>query len=453
MTMGANVRSFSQLLKSSGNKPVPINRPLQNNVRLAATPQEFNRLGVVPAGGLANMPWTQLQALYYDINCFELPLTNSEFDAICGVQRLFNCGPDLTVGTCRVTNADCGAGINAPFVALGLAVIVIPEGHGWTLPGVACNTLAAVASNTICCDNFPNSSCAQVLEPVVPGRCCPDDLFAGVPDMTSFCAANPGACCSRADLAFGWPTWRLAEQLLSPLSLPFIVLNRWLVIDELMSLLAFYPNPTCFIGAFGDVTVAARPEQRWTNDTMRCKGIPLTFIGTNTLIDSATGESFSVVLANPGQGFGSPNFSCGHLTRMWPFPTPLFFCPGYRIDIHLVPQIQCDALSAMRELAVANCTSSDAAFTGPLVCTIPAGQLRIGVVLLGFEVWPSCLLPLMSATVAPWSMQAQMLQGVPYVYDLWRQQDKAGQLDDRTKSRLSGLLGKPNQIQPGGIPG
>ncbi len=445
--MGANIRNFTQLLKSNNNKPLPTSVPLQNNVRLAATPQEFNRLGTIP--NIGNLPVTQLQALYYDIQCIELPLTNGEFDAICGVQRLFNCGPDITVGTCRVTNANCGAGINAPFVALGLAIIVIPEGHGWTLPGVACTSMAALQQNTICCDGFPGTMGSGVNEPVVPGRDL-DAPFGGVPDMTSFCAANPGACCSRSDLAWGWPTWRLAEQLLSTLTLQFIVLNRWLVIEELLSLLAFYPNPSCFIGAFGDVTVAARPEQRWTNDTMRCKGIGLTHIGTNTIIDAATGESFSVVLGNPGQGFGSPNFSCGHLTRMWPFPTPLFFCPGYRIDIQFVPQIACDALAAMRELAVVNCTSSAAEFSGPLVCTIPAGQLRLGVVLLGFEIWPSALLPAISATVASGSMQAQMLQGVPYIYELWKKMEQSGQLDDRTKNRLNGLLGRaPSQLGAG----
>ncbi len=445
--MGANmIRNFTQLLKSNNNKPMPISRPLQNNQRLAATPQEFNRLGYVP-GDLRNMPCTQLQALYYDISCIELPLTNGEFDAICGVQRLFNCGPDLTVGTCRVTNADCGAGINAPFVALGLAIIAIPEGHGWSLPGVCLTSMAALQQNTICCDGFPGTMSAGLNEPFVPTCDFNTEFWAGVVDMDAFCAANPGACAASAVIEFGWPTWRLGEQLLSTLTLQFIVLNRWLVIEELLSLLAFYPNPTCFIGAGGDLRLRPRAEQRWVNDTMRCKGIGMTHVAANTVVDCATGESHGTVLGSPSQLWGSPSFSCGHLTRMWPFPTPLFFCPGYRIDIQFVPQIACDALSAMRELAVVNATSSAAEFSGPLVCTIPAGQLRLGVVLLGFECWPSQFLPLISGTLAQGSMQAQMLQGVPYVYDLWKKMEQSGQLDDRTKSRLSGLLGKaPNQL-------
>jgi hypothetical protein len=432
-------KNFTQLMRANKGQPLPAARMLGiGTQRIAGTPTEFNRLG--QASVLSSISAMKVSSIFYEFQGNDFPFTNAEFDAKCGVVRLFSCfgidGTNPSSGAFGpvITNADCGSSINIPFVALGLCLCVIPDGEAFSIPG------AFVSPSVLSPAPGANPACPPNVAPGLRGI-----DFCGhkcdVADFEAFAAAHPGTTVVPADLTHGWVSTRWWEKFETTMQLQFIVNRRVIVVEEGLDVLCVHCPPTTAQGFAGDLRVAPQPIIRFANDVLDCKGFPFKFIPTDTIIDPATGASVHVAPGEPGLAVGSGDFGCSGAQRFWPFPCPILFCPGYRIDIQLVPQIACDALIAMREYSVANILST-AAEGGLQVGTLPVGQIWWGICLFGYELWPTAVLDFINCYVPAYSMQAQMLQGVPYVYDLMKKLDANGQgLDDGTKNRLYGILG------------
>jgi hypothetical protein len=433
-------KNFHSLMQGAGGKPMPSARTIGlGSQRIAATPVEFNRLG--QASALDRVSAMKVSSIIYEFRGIDFPMTNAEFDANCGVVRLFGCGPD-NFGTSSgvtgplITNADCGSGINIPFVALGICLCVIPDGETFGLPGAFVSPSVMAGTGTPTGD----PRCPPIAAPALRkfdfcGAQCDEVDFVG------FNVRNPGANALPAHLTHGWVSGRYWQKFETTMQLQFIINRRIIAIEEGLDVLCVHCPPTTAQGFAGDIRVAPQPIIRFANDVLNCKGFPFKFMPGNTIVDPGTGESFTAGPGMPGLGVGSSDFGCMGAQRFFPFPCPILFCPGYRIDVQLVPQIACDALIAMREYAVANVLQTSAE-GGLAVGTLPVGQLWWGLCLFGYELWPTTVLDFINCYVPPYSMQAQMLQGTPYVYDLMKKLDASGQgLDEKLKNRLYGILG------------
>jgi hypothetical protein len=271
--------------------------------------------------------------------------------------------------------------------------------------------------------------------PPVEGQ--PD--IAGAADLPQNAGIFP---IENGDLMVGHPSDFFLQKYFTTARLQFLAMNRFLLIDQLASLMCFQPNLGCWDGAAGDWKLGGMGiYSDWFNDVAKCKGINLEVHFPDHIVN-ATGESIQVGPGLFGGLVGGPSGFCT-TSRMWPFPCPMFFCPGFRIDINLVPEIPCNTLMGLPENFVPTRVNRN----GVPQWTLPTGQVRFGVVLFGVEIWGGAILDFLNCYIAPGSVQSQMLQGVPWVFDHIRKLEASGHgIDRESKNKLYGILGKVPEI-------
>lgn len=367
--------------------------------QLKGNPIEFNRFhGNV--GQASSTPLAKLRTYYYHVQQLQLPLTLDEFNA------KFTASIPLFVqdtGPCpgTQTNATFAAGTNEPFVVLGVGVVAIGKGFGFSLPG------------------------RMVAAPVGSGNCVP--VIEGC----------PAAGQHDAVLDYGGAGWRFIEAFFNAFRLQMAVWRRYLVLDESLFDVGMVPDAPEFIGA-GHALISAQPYIREVNDILSDKACNLRFLAQNHAGTECLGAPTAEVIYghNAIKGVGN---------RIFCLNQPIVYLPGMRFDVAFQRvENDCCFLEDMRRAAVLDCstpTLPDAGYGDtfcsasgfPGIYTVPGGCISLGVVLTGYALTPAACLDYM-INLVPGSVQMNMIQGTPYVAELYR----AAERDDRMRRMLAG---------------
>lgn len=387
--------------------------------QLKGNPLEYNRFyGTV--GQAAATPLAKLRAYYYFVEQLQFPLTPEEFsNKFSASIPLFVDNPQSCPG--RQTNASFAAGTNEPFVVLGVGVVAIGKGFGFSLPG------RMVAAPT-------DGDCV----PVVDG--CP---AAGQRD---------------AVLDYGGAHWRFIEALFNAYRLQMAVWRRYLVVDESLFDVGMVPDSPEYVGA-GHALINAMPFVRETNEVLADKGCDLRFLPQNHAGTECIGAPTAEVMYghNAVRGVGN---------RIFCLNQPVVYLPGMRFDVQFTRvDNDCCFLPDMERASVLDCGTPTLPAAGyadefcgvgtggfPGVYNVPGGCLSFGVVLTGYALTPAACLDYM-LTVSPGSIQAQMLSGNQYAGELYRKarngdQQLAGVLaghESDAKKHFENMLSGPPQ--------
>lgn len=378
------------------NKTV-VPQPLISQMR--GNPLEYNRFyGTI--GQAMQTPLAKLRTYYYHVQQIQLPMTPEEFNA------KFTASIPLfvqDVGPCpgTQTNATFAAGTNEPFVVLGVGVVAIGKGFGFSLPG------------------------RMVAAPVGTGNCVP---------VVEGC---PGAGQHDAVLDYGGSGWRGIEAFFNAFRLQMAVWRRYLVLDESLFDVGMVPDSPEFVGA-GHALISASPYVREINDVLSDKQCNLRFLPQNHAGTECLGAPTAEVIYghNAIRGVGN---------RIFCLNQPIIYLPGMRFDLQFQRvENDCCFLEDMRRALVLDCASPtlpDAGYNDtfcsaggfPGVYTVPGGCISLGVVLTGYALTPAACLDYL-INLVPGSIQTQMIQGTPYVNDLFRSADR----DENLRRMLSG---------------
>ncbi len=384
------------------NKTI-VSQPIQPLIsQLRGNPLEYNRFyGTV--GQAVQTPLAKLRTYYYHVQQIQLPMTPDEFNAKFAASiPLFV----QDVGPCpgTQTNATFAAGTNEPFVVLGVGVVAIGKGFGFSLPGrMVPQPTAGTTGNCV---------------PVVEG--CP---AAGQHD---------------AVLDYGGAGWRGIEAFFNAFRLQMAVWRRYLVLDESLFDVGMVPDSPEFVGA-GHALISASPYVREVNDVLSDKGCNLRFLPQNHAGTECLGAPTAEVIYghNAIRGVGN---------RIFCLNQPIIYLPGMRFDVQFQRvENDCCFLEDMRRAFVLDCanpTLPDAQYGDtfcsasgfPGVYTVPGGCISLGVVLTGYALTPAACLDYL-INLVPGSIQTQMIQGTPFVNDIFR----AAERDDSLRKMLSGL--------------
>lgn len=355
-------------------------------VQLKGNPLEFNRFyGTI--GEAMKTPLAKLHAYYYFVEQLQFPLTPDEFaNKFAASIPLFVDNVQPSPG--RQSNASFAAGTNEPFVVLGVGVVAIGKGFGFSLPG---RMVAAPSGDETCV-------------PVVDG--CP---AVGQRD---------------AVLDYGGAHWRFIESFFNAYRLQMAVWRRFLVVDESLFDIGMVPDSPEFVGA-GHALINAMPYIRETNDVLADKGCDLRFLPQNHAGTECIGAPTAEVMYghNAIRGVGN---------RIFCLNQPVVYLPGMRFDLQFT-RVENDVcfLPDMARASVLNCGTptlpaegyTDEFCTGasgfPGVYNVPGGCISIGVVLTGYALTPAASLDYM-LSVGVGSVQAQMLSGNQYAGELYR---------------------------------
>jgi hypothetical protein len=392
------------------NQPV-IPQSLVGFQQMKGNPLEYNKFfGTV--GQAINTPLAKLRTYYYHVQQLQFPLTPDEFNS------KFSASIPLfvqDVGPCpgTQTNATFAAGTNEPFVVLGVGVVAIGKGFGFSLPG------------------------RMVAAPTGSGNCVP---------VVEGC---PAAGQHDAVLDYGGAGWRFIEAFFNAFRLQMAVWRRYLVLDESLFDVGMVPDAPEFIGA-GHALISAQPYIREVNDILSDKACNLRFLAQNHAGTECLGAPTAEVIYghNAIKGVGN---------RIFCLNQPIVYLPGMRFDVAFQRvENDCCFLEDMRRAAVLDCanpTLPDAGYGDtfcsasgfPGVYTVPGGCISLGVVLTGYALTPAACLDYM-INLVPGSVQMNMIQGTPYVADLLRAAERDGNLRQMlsgtpdTEKKIRGLL-------------
>jgi hypothetical protein len=394
------------------SKSIMPTKKLSGKQTLVASPGDFMSLGSIGKLGqmLGQANQFKIPTYYYDWTCFDLPLTDAEFDAeFSSTRAVFDCGPDSNVNCGRQTNALCGSGVGAPFVATGICIYAIGEGRSFAIHG------ATVPAPTAAGSSAPE---LQSVALTTPGN------LQGVVDI----AASPGGVgAESATLWWGGPTHLFIEKYFQAFRLNVLMNRRFLFVDENLNDVGMCPNIPAFQGASSS-QISTQPFIRAVNDTMNEKSMDRIFLTAN-----AGPAGSPDCLPPPIAGVTYGHLEIQHLAnRIYCFPQPLLFLPGMRFDIQFVPIEDAACFRALRSAVTFNCqtlaenlgssvSGVAAAASCGTSCTVPGGRICLGVILKGYELWPSACIEYMQQYVSQGSVTAAMIAGVPYGQQLLKQ--------------------------------
>lgn len=392
--------------------PAPTKK-LSGKQSLVATPGDFMSLSSIKNLGqqLGQANQYKIPTYYYDFTSFDLPLTDEEFDAeFMSTRSVFDCGPGTEVNCGRQTNALCGSGVGAPFVATGLCILAIGEGRSFAIHGATVPAPIAAGSSQ------PELRSVAL---TTPGN------YQGVVDIN---ASPGGAGALAATMWWGGPTHLFIEKYFQAFRLNVLMNRRFLFIDEALNDVGMCPNAPEFVGASSS-QIPTQPFIRAVNDVLSEKGQTRRFLPANAGTDGATPDCLPPPIA--GVTYGHNQIQ--HLAnRMYCFPQPLLFLPGMRFDIQFVPIEDAACFRALRSAVTFNCQGLDENFGDGVAnvvatascgtsCTVPGGRISLGVILKGYELWPSACIEYMQQYVSSGSVSAAMIAGVPYGQQLLKQ--------------------------------
>lgn len=360
-------------------------QPRQRQITMVA--REFTKLGDLNLA--KEVGWGKIPTYYYDFRRHRLPLTDDELDA--------NFGPNIPVFTedstnpDRQTNAATGDGVNEPFAAMGVGIIAMGEGEAFAINGAS---VAAPAAE----EQTP--AIQQIMGATA-------ECYCGAVDLT-----NAAETTRMATLWWGAPSWRFIEKFFQAYRLQVILGHRFQVVDESLFDVGMTPTPPEFIGA-SDSRIPTGPFIRATNDVMASKGLDTRFLPANFSSDGETSLCLPPPLA--GVTYGHPRI-IGLANRIYCFNSPILFLPGMRFEVEFYNNDDVAVFEALRNTVTANCTTADALFTettelgGPcgINCTVPGGQINLGVVFKGFALWPSACVQYASEYLVPNSGMAAL---------------------------------------------
>jgi hypothetical protein len=342
--------------------------------QLVADAKDFGALG--DYGDLAKIPDGEIPTYYYDFLRTNLPMTEEEYEAaFAPTVSLFSESP---ADPNRQTNTATGTSVNEPFVACGLGVVAMGEGEAFSVPGV---TFTVPATGLA-----PGSN-----SPFVPTT---TDLLG-----TCYCGtASLVAGIAQQHAVFWWgaPTWRFIEKFFQAYRLQLAIGRRFLLVDEALFDVGMSPVPPEFIGA-SDSRYPTMPFIRAVNGVMLSKGIPQLF-SPPTVIDDGAIESVLAPAPTVPVTYGHPRI-IGLSNRIYSFRNPLAFLPGMRFTIDFVQVVPETTFPELRNTVTANCSTiaenvvntinvQDVLLPFGASCTIPGGQISLGVVMKGLSLQP-----------------------------------------------------------------
>jgi hypothetical protein len=381
MKLNPSIPLLRQPLSSGGH--IAGFNPQQ--MQLRGNPLEFNRFyGTI--GDSMKTPMAKLRAYYYFVEQLHFPLTPAEFtNKFAASIPLFVDNINPSPG--RQTNATFAAGTNEPFVVLGVGVIAIGKGFGFSLPG------------------------RMVAAPEEAGTCVP---------VVDGC---PGAGQRDAVLDYGGAHWRFIEAFFNAYRLQMAVWRRYLVLDESLFDVGMVGDSPEYVGA-GQALINAAPYIRETNDVLADKGCDLRFLPENHAGTECLGAPTAKVMYghNAIRGVGN---------RIFCLNQPICYLPGMRFDLQFT-RVDNDAcfLPDMERASVLSCGEPilpDANYADefcnasgfPGVYNVPGGCISLGVVLTGYALTPQAVLDYM-LSCQPGSVQSSMCSGNSYGSELLR---------------------------------
>jgi hypothetical protein len=343
---------------------------------LVADAKDFGSLG--DYGDLAKIPDGEIPTYYYDFLRTNLPMTDAEYEAaFAPTVSLFS---ERAADANRQTNTATGTSVNEPFVACGIGVLAMGEGEAFSVPGVSLVTPAG---------GFP----AGTETPAVPTREYLGCFYCGSASFT----ASPGTG-QHAVLWWGAPTWRFIEKFFQAYRLQLAIARRFLLVDESLFDVGMSPVPPEFIGA-SESLYPTMPFIRAVNGVMQDKGILQAFLPPNVFVTtSLTQNDSSLPAPIVPVTYGHPRI-CGLANRVYNFRQPIVFLPGMRFTIDFVQVVAESTFPELRNTVTANCLTlaenltqfvdiNDVPTSTGSTCTIPGGQISLGVVLKGLALQP-----------------------------------------------------------------
>lgn len=321
-------------------------------------------LGQIMAG---KTPYTKLTARLYDIEQYQLPLTQAEFNAkFPGMKRVFVLNPDDDCPG-RQTNLARGATVETPFLMLGFGVMATTEGQGFALPGVMVNIGDGGATPCV-------TGCTTALDE------------------------------HNAVLAWGYPTWNIVEKFFQAYRVSMFIGRHFQIFEEAAHIMGLVGATMEFVGA-GHSLISTTPFTRDTNDVILAK---FPDCGRQFLPQNSAAGSECIPAPTAEAMWGSQH-TRGLSNRCYPLPFPILWLPGMTIDVRFVSvEGDCCFRPAMQRDAVLDCanpTLPSASFTDALACgagnagvyTIPGGCFTLGAVLAGYDITPSACVEYIAA--------------------------------------------------------
>lgn len=370
-------------------------------------PGDFGKLGNV--GIAMDASWAKIPTYYYDVRQHSFPLTTQEFDDNFDGGQVSVFDTD-TPEEGRQTNASTAAGVNEPFLAMGVGIVAIGQGEAFTLP-------------------------LTVHDRPAPGSCTPGESGC----VSGSTTTRQGA------LWWGSSTWHFIEAFFQAFRLQISVNRRFLLTDESLFDIGMVPTPPEFVGA-GDSLLPAMPFVRATNDVLKSKSTGKVMIPNNFAGSSCVGAP------TVNATFGHPRI-IGLGNRMFCFQNPIPVLPGMRFDTKFMGVQGGSAFTdAMRRASVfdyENPTTPDADLT-ETVCnttlfssafTVPGGVVSLGLVFKGYALQPQACLDYVANYTLSGSRVVDMLAGNSYLTSLLvnaKHANLAGIDEDVAKRLLSG---------------
>lgn len=386
-----------------------MSKKIVRQEKFNAEPSDFNRLGNV--GIAMDASWAKIPTYYYDVKQHSFPLTTAEFDAEFDGDQISIFDTD-TPSDGRQTNATTAAGVNEPFLAMGVGIVAIGQGEAFTQP-------------------------VEVADRPAAGSCTPYAAGCVSGDTTT----RQGA------LWWGSSTWHFIEALFQAYRLQISVNRRFLVVDESLFDVGMVPTPPEFVGASSSL-LPSMPFIRATNDILKSKST-----GKVMLPQNIAGTS-CVAAPTAAATFGHPRI-IGLGNRMFCFQNPIPILPGMRFDTKFVGVEGGSAFTkAMRRASVFNYETPetpDADLT-EVVCnttlfsssfTIPGGVVSLGLVFKGYALQPQACLDYVANYTLSGARMRDVIAGNSYLTGLLvnaKHQNLAG-LDEATIKQLLNATG------------
>lgn len=352
--------------------------PVPQSTNYEKLPRDFQKIGSL--GAVANQNWSKIPTYYYDVTQNHFPLTPDEFSTLyADTIDVFNPEGNRTPG--HQTNASTAAGVNEPFLAMGVGVVAIGEGKSFSIPG---RLVSRPASPT----------CA----PIVDG--CPTGNDRD------------------AVLYYGGAIWEFIEKFFQGFRLHVTVNERFLIVKESLFDVGMTPTPAEFIGA-GSSLVPAMPYIRKTNDVLHDKSFTKMFLPQNLAGTDCPGAPTSAAT------YGHPRIT-GLANRIYCFNRPIPILPGMRFDTQFV-RVENDNsfLPDMQRMGVldveAGATTPDVDVTDTAICNdsgafasvyhVPGGTLSLGLVFKGYALQPRACVEYVADYMASGNAMADALSG------------------------------------------
>lgn len=364
------------------------------------TPADFSRLG--SAKTAIETGWARIPTYYYDVSQHTFPLTKAQFDQSFGATiKVFNLDQD-SASPGRQTNAATGSGINEPFLALGVGVVAIGNGIGFSSTGELVDSDAIVGNG------------------------------GQVPAFNGAVAFGADETARNAALWYGASTWDFLENFFQAYRLQVLAARRWLLVDEALFDIGMTPTPPEFVGA-SNSNIPTMPFIREVNEVLARNGSGKQFLPQNV-----AGEG-PVPAETAGVTYGSPRI-VGLANRLYCFNQPILMLPGMTFDTKFVgvendrvykPSMFRDSvldLSAIGPSPLVTDDTIDGNFGYSTTFTVPGGTLSLGLVFKGYSLHPSAVVDYVQNYLSPGSAQLSMMAGNPYLAGLAGQGVRGGNL-------------------------